>query len=194
MPAARHPELSHTSEPTSSKRLFSNSSSLLPLVLISVLLSFTLRGFHFSLYCYVLCAASEVVKGQLDLPSPLAGRQEALYCWCIWISLLPAVRFLHLHGTSQHTPALLFSDSPQQRTPQVQCLCCSWSLGWAEMHLLLWASHGAVTAPGWALLLLGAHVAHLKPYTWTLQQCKPTLYCLPAKGCSAWCSLFLSSP
>jgi len=67
-------------------------------VLISILLSFTLRGFHFiSLHCYVLHAASEVVKGLLDLPSPLVGRQEAFYCRCIGIGL--------------------FSDSPQQWAP-----------------------------------------------------------------------------
>lgn len=128
MPAARYPELSHMSEHTSSKRLFSNSSSLLPSVLISVFLSFALRGFHFCLCCSVLCAALEVVKGQLDLPSPLADsrKRHAAAASELACFLQPEL-FSMAHP--QHSLDLLLSDSPQQCTPQGQCLHCSWSLG-----------------------------------------------------------------
>lgn len=85
-------------------------------VLISVLLSFTWMGFHFSLHFYVLHATSEVVRRHLDLPSILAGRKfyaagaSKLVCFLWWFL---SSSFAH----AQHALAPLFSDSTQQCAP-----------------------------------------------------------------------------
>lgn len=143
-----------------------------------MLLSCTLRGFHFSLHCYVLRAASEVVKGHLDLPSPLAGRQEALYRWCIWISLFSAVVSLLFLCTFPACPGpAVFRESPAMR-PAPQCNTSGARGPWGELRCVCSSEQVAGAASGWALLLLGTPAVRFKPYTCTLQQRKPTLYYL----------------
>lgn len=83
-------------------KLFSNSSLLLLPDLISVLLSFTLRGFHFSLHFYAVCC----LEGCQRAPGPAIalGRQ--------------AISTILLFAHPQRARASLFSDSPQQCTPK----------------------------------------------------------------------------
>lgn len=169
------------SECASSKGLFSNSSPLLPSVLISMFISFTSRDFHFSLCCYVPHVVSEVVRGLLALPSAFTGRNQELYFQCIWISLFPVVVSLPFCLCP-----LCFGSAQQcarrhGATPGVLVL-----LGRAEVHLFLWAR----SASAWTLLL-AAEAGHLsgtlavlfRPYTCTPQQSKPLLYEPPAMLC-----------
>lgn len=156
---------------------------------------FYFEGFHFSLHCYVMCAASEVFKGHLDLPSPLADWQEALYCWCIWISLFPAVvSLLFLCTSPAHPGPTVFRQSPAM-CPTPRCNTSSARAPWGERRCISSSEQvtGAGAALGWALLLLGTCAVQFKPYTCTLQQRKPTLYYLPTTGCSPWFSLCFGS-
>lgn len=141
-----------------------------------MLLGFTLRGFHFCLYCCVLCAASEVVKGQLDLPSPLAGSAALLvqlnyFASCSEISPSP----WHIPSTPC---TFCFQTAPKSSNAPHRGSASSARGLWGEQGCI--SSSEQVTGRGQNLL-----AAHVQPPTWTPQQCKPILSCLPAKGCSA---------
>lgn len=115
---------------------------------------FHFEGLNFSFCCYVLCAASEVVKGHLDLPLPLAGRLEALYCWCIWIGLFPvAVSLLFLCTSTAYPGPTVFRQS------SAMCSTSWYNTSsahgpWGELRCVSFSEQvlGVGEASGWALL------------------------------------------
>lgn len=132
--AAHCPELQPMTESVSSEELFSSSSLLLPSILISLLLSFTLRDFHFSLwYCTLFWRLSEGTWLATCLHRQ-AGSTAFLVHLNYLASLVVSPVPLHIYLCFQAVTAALHK-----------------LLRIAEVLLLLWACRGSSrlgSAPG----------------------------------------------